>query len=352
MFPKRVKPLALAVAAFALALCTQALAFAAQESGGRGRAAEMMKRGDYAGAVAVLRQVVKNEGKQDAEAWYELGAAYTGLDDPGEARKAFEKAVKLRDDFAPAHAALAVAYLNTGQLYNAEHEARRSLGLDPKQAEGNYVLGAVALRRGRFVEALERAEFALRDDPDHPRALMLKSTALVSHALGTPLSGPPTKDPADKADKAAAAAERKTRLDAAAEALERLLRLKPDARAADEWREELEAVRAYAGAYDPSDPARTVFAGDEVDTKAVIHAKPLPNYTQRAREHGTSGIVRVRIVLGADGQVKHPLVVRGLPDGLSELAVAAARKVRFTPAVKDGKPVSTVVMLEYGFNIY
>lgn len=349
MFPKRVRPAALAVAAFALALCAQALAFAAQEPGGRARAAEMMKRGDYSGAVAVLRQVVKNEGKQDAEAWYELGAAYTGLDDPDEARKAFEKAVKLRDGHAAAHAGLAVAYLNSGQLYNAEHEARRTLGLDPKQAEGNYVLGAVALRRGRFVEALERAEFALRDEPDHPRALLLKSTALVSHALGAPLSGPATKDPADKA---AAAAERKTRLDAAAEALERLLRLNPDARAADEWREELEAVRAYAGAYDPSDPARTVFAGDEVDTKAVIHAKPLPTYTQRAREHGTSGVVRVRIVLGADGQVKHPLVVRGLPDGLSELAVAAARKVRFTPAVKGGKPVSTVVMLEYGFNIY
>ncbi|HEV2864794.1 MAG TPA: TonB family protein [Pyrinomonadaceae bacterium] len=348
MFPKRVKPFALVVAACALALCAQAVAFAAQASGERGRAAEMMKSGDYAGAVGVLRQVVKNEGKQDAEAWFALGAAYTGLDEPDEARKAFEKSVKLRDDYAPAHAGLAVAYLNSGRLYDAEHEARRSLGLDPKQAEGNYVLGVVALRRDRFAEALERAEFALRDDPDHPRGLLLKANALVGNALGA--SGRPAAKNA--ADKAAEVAERRARLDAAAEALERLLRLKPDARAADEWREELEAVRAYAGAYDPSDPARTVFTGDEVDTKAVIHAKPLPTYTERAREHGTRGVVRVRIVLGADGRVQHPLVVRSLPDGLSELAVAAARKVRFTPAVKDGKPVSTAVMLEYAFNTY
>lgn len=42
----------------------------------------------------------------------------------------------------------------------------------------------------------------------------------------------------------------------------------------------------------------------------------------------------------------------GLGYGLDELAFKAARRIVFQPKMKDGKPVSTVVTLEYGFSIY
>jgi hypothetical protein len=44
-------------------------------------------------------------------------------------------------------------------------------------------------------------------------------------------------------------------------------------------------------------------------------------------------------------------VVRGLPDGLTEQAIAAAREAKFKPAMKDGKPVPYWVVLEMGFNL-
>jgi outer membrane biosynthesis protein TonB len=45
-------------------------------------------------------------------------------------------------------------------------------------------------------------------------------------------------------------------------------------------------------------------------------------------------------------------VVQGLPYGLTEQAIAAARKLKFVPAMKDGKNVSMWIQLEYNFNLY
>jgi len=42
-------------------------------------------------------------------------------------------------------------------------------------------------------------------------------------------------------------------------------------------------------------------------------------------------------------------VVRGLPHGLNENAIEATKKIRFKPAVKDGKPVSVRGQLEFTF---
>jgi hypothetical protein len=49
-------------------------------------------------------------------------------------------------------------------------------------------------------------------------------------------------------------------------------------------------------------------------------------------------------------QVQNIRVISGLPYGLTEQAVSAARQIKFTPAMKDGKPVSMWMQLEYNFN--
>jgi hypothetical protein len=41
-----------------------------------------------------------------------------------------------------------------------------------------------------------------------------------------------------------------------------------------------------------------------------------------------------------------------LPDGLTEKAIEAAKKIRFNPAVKNGAPVSVRGQLEFSFNLY
>jgi protein TonB len=57
------------------------------------------------------------------------------------------------------------------------------------------------------------------------------------------------------------------------------------------------------------------------------------------------------VLVGEDGTVKSIRVVRGLPDGLTEQAVAVARETKFKPAMKDGKPVPLWVGLEISFVI-
>jgi outer membrane biosynthesis protein TonB len=44
--------------------------------------------------------------------------------------------------------------------------------------------------------------------------------------------------------------------------------------------------------------------------------------------------------------------VTWLSDGLTERAVRAARQMRFFPVLKDGRPVSQYITLEYYFNVY
>jgi len=92
-------------------------------------------------------------------------------------------------------------------------------------------------------------------------------------------------------------------------------------------------------------------AAATVDTKPVRLSAPAARYTEEARAHGTQGMVILRVLVDEDGSVKAVRVVRGLPDGLTESAIAAARQTKFKPAMKDGKPVAYWIGLEINFNI-
>ena len=95
-----------------------------------------------------------------------------------------------------------------------------------------------------------------------------------------------------------------------------------------------------------------VFSGREVSTKARVISKPEPNYTEDARKNQVTGTVVLRAVLTSGGQVTGIRAVSGLPHGLTERAIAAARNIKFVPATKDGRPVSMHIQLEYSFNLY
>lgn len=59
-----------------------------------------------------------------------------------------------------------------------------------------------------------------------------------------------------------------------------------------------------------------------------------------------------RAVFSSAGTVEHILVLRSLPDGLTEEAVRVAKQIKFTPATKDGKPISMIMELQYNFSFY
>jgi len=89
----------------------------------------------------------------------------------------------------------------------------------------------------------------------------------------------------------------------------------------------------------------------KVDVKPVAVTLPRPRYTEAARLNKIQGTVTLRILIDENGDVKDVRVLSGLPDGLNEQAIAAAREAKFKPAMKDGKPVAYRVVVRMDFTI-
>jgi len=95
-----------------------------------------------------------------------------------------------------------------------------------------------------------------------------------------------------------------------------------------------------------------IFTGKDVTSKARLLSKPEPQYTEDARKNQIVGTVVLKVVFASSGQVTNIRTVSGLPYGLTDRAIAAARQIRFVPATKDGHQVSMWMQLEYNFNLY
>jgi TonB family protein len=74
-------------------------------------------------------------------------------------------------------------------------------------------------------------------------------------------------------------------------------------------------------------------------------------YTEYARQNRVEGTVVLSVVFRVDGAITDIKVVRGLPDGLTEKAIEAAKAIRFEPAVQNGTPVSVRGSLEFSFKL-
>lgn len=95
-----------------------------------------------------------------------------------------------------------------------------------------------------------------------------------------------------------------------------------------------------------------IYSGRDVTSKARLISKPEPQYTEDARKNQIVGTVVLKVVFASNGSVTNIRTVSGLPYGLTERAIAAARQIKFQPATKDGQPVSMWMQLEYNFNLY
>jgi TonB family protein len=95
-----------------------------------------------------------------------------------------------------------------------------------------------------------------------------------------------------------------------------------------------------------------VFNIREVSRHAQIISRPEPLYTEEARRNQLTGTVTLRLVLNANWTVTNVVALSRLPDGLTEKAVEAARRIQFTPAERDGRKVSQYATINYNFNIY
>jgi len=81
-------------------------------------------------------------------------------------------------------------------------------------------------------------------------------------------------------------------------------------------------------------------------------SQPKALYTEAARNADIQGPVRVKITLLASGGIGSVAVVTQLSHGLTENAIAAAKRIVFLPKRVNDIPLSVVVTREYTFTIY
>ena len=81
----------------------------------------------------------------------------------------------------------------------------------------------------------------------------------------------------------------------------------------------------------------------------IIFELPVASFPNEIREKGTFGVVSLKVRFLAGGSIGKIFVVQGLPDGLTEEAINAAKRIRFLPARQNGRMVNSVETVEYHF---
>ena len=95
--------------------------------------------------------------------------------------------------------------------------------------------------------------------------------------------------------------------------------------------------------------ADRIYKNSEVTQRPKFGQREAPNLTPEAIAHGISGRVLLNAVLCSTGKVTDIKVIEGLPYGVTERAIEAARHAQFQPAELNGRKVSESIQFDYGF---
>jgi hypothetical protein len=79
-----------------------------------------------------------------------------------------------------------------------------------------------------------------------------------------------------------------------------------------------------------------------------VQDQPTPEYSERAKALGFSGLVEIEVIVDETGQVINAVALSGRPL-LREAAIEAAYRASILPVVKDGKPIIFKGYLNYQF---
>lgn len=92
---------------------------------------------------------------------------------------------------------------------------------------------------------------------------------------------------------------------------------------------------------------------DKPDSPLQILYKPKAKYPKQ--DGGTicvRGTVTLRVEFRFDGSIGKIAVIKGLPYGLTESAIEAAKKMRFAPEIKGGYYITTNRPVSFTFEFY
>jgi TonB family protein len=79
---------------------------------------------------------------------------------------------------------------------------------------------------------------------------------------------------------------------------------------------------------------------------------PEADFSDEARRNKYQGVCMITVIVDAHGYPRNPRVVQHLGMGLDEKALEAVQKYRFKPAMKDGKPVASIISVAVNFRLF
>ena len=95
----------------------------------------------------------------------------------------------------------------------------------------------------------------------------------------------------------------------------------------------------------------TFYSARDVDVHPRALRTIAPDYPEDADRQRVSGTVRLQLKLEADGRVVDVEVVSSTPPGVfDDAAVKAFRAASFAPALKNGRPVRALMLVEVEFD--
>lgn len=81
----------------------------------------------------------------------------------------------------------------------------------------------------------------------------------------------------------------------------------------------------------------------------ILH-KPQPGYPENAG--CVSGTVILRIDFLSTGEIGKMSVVKSLPNGLTDSAITAAKRIKFESLIKDGESKTVTKQVDFSFSLY
>ncbi len=240
----------------------------------------------------------------------------------------------------------------------AQSGIRHALALKPDSAEANLVAAQVYRHEGARSLAIDSLTKAIETQPFFPDAHFLLAQCLreagklekareevnIAMNQGTPLV------PAYRL--LAEIDLEKSDFDAAITSLETALRFAPDSTSEESatLRAQIEQTREVVGQLKQ---LAVLEAGQKTPgiVRPFLLNSAQPRYTEEARALKIQGTVLMGLLITETGDVDSALVLRGLGYGLDEHAIDVARKLKFSPATRNGEPAPYWLKLSVGFNL-